>query len=159
MIFYFLPCTSHHFFFGHFLQASVCSIFNVDILFYICLPPFTLHYQTTRAVRRILTSLYWVFSPNWICHSKPPPHTITSLRPTPAGRDATTQSRYMWMVGTPSVSVSLCVSYCVFVCFPFPGYLLQDSFHHAVVALWSILEQKSLCWHHVVAHSTQLLHR
>ena len=62
-------------------------------------------------MRRILTSQYWVFSPNWICHSNTPSHTITSLRPTPAGPDTATQSRYMWMVG---ISVTVCV--CVWLC-------------------------------------------
>jgi len=50
-------------------------------------------------VGRILTSQYWVFSPNWICLSNSPCHTITSLRPTSAGQDTTSQSRFTWMVG------------------------------------------------------------
>ncbi len=108
-------------------------------------------------MRRILTSQYWVFSPNWIFHSNPPSHTITSLRPTPAGLDTATQSRYMWMVGI-SVTVCVCISLSVCDCtwLPLSSILLfpLDSIHHAVVLVWSashlLSVSKCCCSKHVM---------
>lgn len=108
--------------FVHVCWAIFCRLLTVVCLAFSMLtfcststfPSSPLYYQTTQVVRRILTSQYWVFSPNWICHSKPPLHTITSLRPIAAGPDTTTQSRYMWMVGIPLMGC-VCVWVCLFV--------------------------------------------
>ena len=68
-------------------------------------------------MRRILTSQYSIFSPNWICHSNSPSHTITSLSYTTAGPDTTSQSRYTWMVGISVRMLCVCVALSLFPLF------------------------------------------
>lgn len=52
--------------------------------------------QITEVVRRILTSQYSSSTPpNWACPTNSPSHSVTSLRPTPAGLDTSTHSQVM----------------------------------------------------------------
>lgn len=120
------------------------NLFKVDILF--------LYYQTTQVVRRILTSQYWVFSPNWICHSNIPPHTITSLRPTPAGLD-TAMSRYMWMVRISVMGCFLCVWMNAWLSFIHivisSGFNPSCSFRLNCITLWMCEIVLFVTWSHL----------